>query len=174
VEFHNYAQKNHILNYYPDTPCRTIVNHLAWNADSQCLSVATSPTLTNAYYLQRYNSKPAGTKKEVALMWKNPPSGPFRSSGFFTKGGNAKGRRRFREKIGPLIQDLEMVEGEILQMLTGRGLQPGADVTVLVSYMCFVGCVVLWRVLACCSIVSPLQNTFCTCHVISCVACMHR
>jgi hypothetical protein len=133
VEFHNYAPESRILNFHPDTPCHTLINQLTWNIDTQCLAVATTPSTETAYTLQRYNSRPAGTKKEVALMYKNPPGGPFRSSGFFTKGGNAKGRRRFREKIGPLIQNLEMVEGEILELLTGRGLAKGADVTVLVS-----------------------------------------
>ena len=111
MEFHNYAQKTSLVNFHPTTPCHTLVNHLVWSNDGQCLAVASSPTLSSTYYLQRYNSQPAGTKKEVARMYKNPPGGPFRSSGFFTKGGNDKGRRRFREKIGPLIEELSVVEG---------------------------------------------------------------
>lgn len=132
VAFHNYAQESRLLNFHPSTPCHTIVNHLTLSGDTQCLAVVTSPSLSTTNYLQRYNSHPAGTKKEVALMYKNPPGGPFRSSGFFTKGGNAKGRRRFREKIGPLIQELEVVQGELLEQLTARRLMPGADITVLV------------------------------------------
>lgn len=133
VEFNNYAQETLVMNFHPSTPCRTIVSHLVWSIDTQCLAVATSSSLASTNNLQRYNSQPAGTKKAVALMYKNPPGGPFRSSGFFTKGGNAKGRRRFREKIGPLIQELELVEGEILDQLTSRGLARGSDITVLVS-----------------------------------------
>ena len=134
VEFHNYGPQNEIVNYHPTSSCQTIVNHLVWNSDGQCLAIASSSSIQHANLLQRYNANPAGTKKEVSRMWKNPHGGPYRSSGFFTKGGNAKGRRRFREKIGPLIQNLEMVEGEILELLTSRGLQPGSDVTVLVSH----------------------------------------
>lgn len=109
-----------------------MVNHLAWSEEGQCLAVVSSSSAPSTLLLQRFNSRPAGTKKEVAVMYKNPPGGPYRSSGFFTKGGNAKGRRRFREKIGPLAQELQAVEGEILDLLAARRLLPGADITVLV------------------------------------------
>lgn len=133
VEFHNYSPQHRIINFNPSSPCQSYTNILVSIQYDQCLALGTSSSITNSNLLQRFNSKPAGSKKEIAKMWKNPAGGPYRSSGFFTKGGNEKGRRRFSEKIGPLIENLYMVEGEILEKLAARGLPVGSDVTVLVT-----------------------------------------
>lgn len=53
-------------------------------------------------------------------------------NGFFTKTGNPKGRRRLREKIGPLFENLEEIEKEILSLLKKKNVLPGSDVVVMV------------------------------------------
>lgn len=53
-------------------------------------------------------------------------------NGFFTKTGNARGRKRLREKIGPLFANLEEIEDELKNIFRLKGVHPGSDVVVMV------------------------------------------
>lgn len=59
-------------------------------------------------------------------------AGKYFPNGFFTKTGNARGRKRLREKIGPLFANLEEIENELREMFAKKNVHPGSDVVVMV------------------------------------------
>lgn len=53
-------------------------------------------------------------------------------NGFFSKTGNPRGRKRLREKIGELFENLEEMEADVNARLREHGLVKGDDITVMV------------------------------------------
>jgi hypothetical protein len=89
--------------------------------------------IENSHLLLRYEHETppkATSTSPVLLSPLSPPTLQF--SGFFSKPGNLKGRKRFAEKLKPLLASLEEVEKEMDELLLERGIRRGDDVVVMV------------------------------------------
>mmetsp|Transcript_7742 Transcript_7742/g.11496 ORF Transcript_7742/g.11496 Transcript_7742/m.11496 type:complete len:492 (+) Transcript_7742:29-1504(+) len=114
----NMPYETTIMNPYSHTRCTTIANGMS-HENGACFAVASTRRTNNSYLLQRYTDVPS-------------LEGIFSPTGFFSRPGNRKGRKRFTEKLGPLLATLSPVEEEMQEILEGRGLMSGSDVVVMV------------------------------------------
>ena len=114
------------LNPHGGTSCTKYVHSYIDHKSPTCLAVVTSSSNPGSLNMIRFNRDDKKTGRTFDKVHPTP-------AGIFVKVASKKGRLSQRAFTGPMLQNINSIQSEILSLLKKRGLGPGSDVTLMVT-----------------------------------------